>query len=901
MLSSFLKISNTAEGLTASPKISHDLPATLGVKPSSLNFQQLMNSRLGALNSHKNGAASLSFLNSMTKQFADFSPRDLGHSELLSIKQIVQSFKTQAGKSQKPLVFQFNSKSLGKISFEIEPAKNQLKVGLNEEHLDVSELFIAELAPLFDQIEFGPVFSFQKSVFSNQLSTHSFQSSALGSQLSATQVFGVIKELIEGSGKLPVKANNLGQKIELNVESIGKVTVDLKSVNGKLLVQIGLPSKQTLENFKTGLLKSTGFSEGKIRFFIAKPGQNTQLTQMPVKLEIKNGLMRDRQTPKVSMRQAIETIQKKVVEVRYSHSTVLNFKQPLNLDIKSLGKVSVKIESGKDKIRLNVGVDSQAVGNVLKKQLTPLIVKSSDLKIFVRSAGKNAGKKVSSVAPLAKVGAKITPSQAVATVEKVVEAVTQASAKISSKLQFGLQTDSLGDIEAEVEISRGKPNLKLTVDSNSAKNLLSERLGRGIQNLDIRVKEVGTSKRGKGFDGQFKLNSKLTTSQAIQSIREIVESILQAPSKSGQNQIQVQMEVENHGKISVEMSRDVEDGSVLLRTDSSQARDWLTQHLAKSGLKVKEIKTGNNKGALNLKLDSRLDETLETAAKEKTILQPKESTQLVALKKFTQLMDVLLGSATPVKSQTAKVSNSRRKASSKLSKNQVSARGKNFQQDSRTLALQEDKLKLKNDLSGSRESLGEILENIEGDSGEFFESILSESERPTQPVLASNNVNFDFLGGKLVGSGTVERSHLPQMLQRILEFANSQSNTAGQKLEIQLDVEKLGSLLVDAVKQKDKINLHINVDNIEARRMLETQLRPLLDQMIKEGIEVGKLEVSVKNENADNRNEWQTAQNEREFREKNSNLEHSISSYAKEAIPVSRQRDFGYNSIEVLA
>ena len=214
MLSSFLKISNTAEGLTASPKISHDLPATLGVKPSSLNFQQLMNSRLGALNSHKNGAASLSFLNSMTKQFADFSPRGLGHSELFSIKQIVQSFKTQAGKSQKPLVFQFNSKSLGKISFEIEPAKNQLKVGLNEEHLDVSELFIAELAPLFDQIEFGPVFSFQKSFFSNQLSTHSFQSSASGSQLSATQVFGVIKELIEGSGKLPVKANKLGQKIE---------------------------------------------------------------------------------------------------------------------------------------------------------------------------------------------------------------------------------------------------------------------------------------------------------------------------------------------------------------------------------------------------------------------------------------------------------------------------------------------------------------------------------------------------------------------------------------------------------------------------------------------------------------------------------------------------------------
>ncbi len=134
-----------------------------------------------------------------------------------------------------------------------------------------------------------------------------------------------------------------------------------------------------------------------------------------------------------------------------------------------------------------------------------------------------------------------------------------------------------------------------------------------------------------------------------------------------------------------------------------------------------------------------------------------------------------------------------------------------------------------------------------------------------------------------------------------MELANSQSNTGGQKLEIQLDVEKLGSLLVDAVKHKDKINLHINVDNSEVRRMLESQLRPLMDQMLKEGIEVGKLEVSVKNENSDNANEWQTAENEREFREQNLNSEHPVSSYAKEAIPVSRQRDFGYNSIEILA
>ena len=72
-----------------------------------------------------------------------------------------------------------------------------------------------------------------------------------------------------------------GQKIELNVESIGKITVDLKSVNGKVLVQIGLPSKQTLDNFKAGFLESTGFAEGSLKFIMAKPEQDAPLILQP--------------------------------------------------------------------------------------------------------------------------------------------------------------------------------------------------------------------------------------------------------------------------------------------------------------------------------------------------------------------------------------------------------------------------------------------------------------------------------------------------------------------------------------------------------------------------------------------------------------------------------------------
>ena len=954
MLNSLPKIPKTAKDLAASPKIGHNMAATLGVKRGSLNFQQLMTSSLGVLpNSHKKGTASLSFLNSMAKQFADFRARGLEHSELLSIKQVAQSFKEQAGKSQKPLAFQYNSKFLGKISFEIEPVKNRLKVGLDEEQLKTSDRLIAELTPLFGQVELGSVFGFQQSAFSsqfsainprqstvsNQLSARNFQQLALDGQLSATQAFGVIKEWVEVSNKLPVKANDPGQKVELNVESIGKISIDFKTVNGKLLVQVGLPSRQTLDNFKTGFLKSTGFTEDSLKFIIAKPEQAAPLViQTSDKLiEIKKGLVRDRQIPKVSMRHALETIQRRIAEVRGTHAIVKNPRQLLNLNIDALGKVSVEIDSGQGKIKLKADVSSQSAGKVLRKQLSALVVKASDLKIFIRNAGENAGKRVSSfaplansgvkskplqavkiienvvksvaatsqkaasVAPLVNSGAKIKPSQAVEIVEKVIKSVAAASQKVSSKLKFGLQTDSLGDIEADVETSAGKTSVKLNVDSDSARNLLSKRLGRKIQNLEIRVTEVSTSPKIKGFQGQFKLNSKLTTSQAIQSIREVVESISQISSKAGQNQIQVQMEVENFGKIAVAISKNVEDGNVLLQTNSSPARDWLTQHLAKSGLKVKEVKTGKNKGALNLKLDSRVDETLETAAKEKPILQPKESTQPTALKKFTELIEVLLGPATPVKNRSNKLSNNRLKPSNKLDKGKVSVRGKDSRQDRGILAQQENKFKLKNDLSNTREFLGEILENIEGDSAEYIDPNLSESEHAIQPVLTSNNVNFDVLGGKLMASGTVERSHLPQMIKKILELTSSQSNTGRQKLQIQLDVEKLGSFLIDAVKHKDKINLHINVDNSEVRRMLESQLRPLLDQMLKEGIEVGKLEVSVKNEKSDNADEWQTAENEREFREQNLNSEHPVSAYAKETLPISRQRDFGYNSIEVLA
>jgi hypothetical protein len=170
------------------------------------------------------------------------------------------------------------------------------------------------------------------------------------------------------------------------------------------------------------------------------------------------------------------------------------------------------------------------------------------------------------------------------------------------------------------------------------------------------------------------------------------------------------------------------------------------------------------------------------------------------------------------------------------------------------------------------------------------------------PALTSANTSHSIINGKLMGGQIVDRSQLPEMIQKIVDIANSQSSLTSRKLEVQMKVEKLGDLLVDAVKHQDKIHLHIGVESNEVRRLIEAQIRPLIDQMVKEGIEIGKLEVSLKHSKDQGQNPNLARHNTNDFSDRRQQQASNDWEFQEEQnSPRTMARDFGYNSLEVWA
>lgn len=121
---------------------------------------------------------------------------------------------------------------------------------------------------------------------------------------------------------------------------------------------------------------------------------------------------------------------------------------------------------------------------------------------------------------------------------------------------------------------------------------------------------------------------------------------------------------------------------------------------------------------------------------------------------------------------------------------------------------------------------------------------------------ATGQVQFDVVNGKLVSAQKVDSSHMPEMIQKIAELAHNQANLSSRKLEVQMDMKDMGKVMVDALRRADSVNLQIQVESTEVRRILETQLKPFIEQMAKDGIDIGKLDVSVRDE----KQESQTAE-----------------------------------------
>ncbi|MFQ5772031.1 MAG: flagellar hook-length control protein FliK, partial [bacterium] len=313
---------------------------------------------------------------------------------------------------------------------------------------------------------------------------------------------------------------------------------------------------------------------------------------------------------------------------------------------------------------------------------------------------------------------------------------------------------------------------------------------------------------------------------------------------------------------------------VELSTESLAARDWLMQQLSESEIKVDEIKVLNEKPELKEGQGKQKGQNLTSCTQNS---KPRLNFVPGQMKNYSK--------------KTKPIHNTH-----------VNRRVQVSSKDTPPLAEDVD--------SFQKVIREEILEGI---NGEDFSKNISKSHLALKKNMDQNlnnlnlakihNLNFIFSGNKLINFGRLERSTFPEMMQKIIEMTKAHSHSAGQKLAIQMDVESLGSLLVDAFKQKDKIHIQINVENSEVRRLLENQLRPLLNQFMKDGIEIGKLEVSVRDQNPENQSGGKAGQNELNFFETSNKLSSQTrTEFIEDAMPAQPgQRDFGYNSIEIWA
>jgi hypothetical protein len=129
----------------------------------------------------------------------------------------------------------------------------------------------------------------------------------------------------------------------------------------------------------------------------------------------------------------------------------------------------------------------------------------------------------------------------------------------------------------------------------------------------------------------------------------------------------------------------------------------------------------------------------------------------------------------------------------------------------------------------------------------------SSGQSSAQMTAGTNNqITFDFVDGKLVARPQIAPGQMAEVIQKISAMTEKQTSFSGQKLEVHMDVTNMGRVSVDAARHLDKINLQIQVDSHDIRRLMENQMRPMLEQLAKEGVDIGKLDVSVRDQRSDN-------------------------------------------------
>ncbi len=147
--------------------------------------------------------------------------------------------------------------------------------------------------------------------------------------------------------------------------------------------------------------------------------------------------------------------------------------------------------------------------------------------------------------------------------------------------------------------------------------------------------------------------------------------------------------------------------------------------------------------------------------------------------------------------------------------------------------------------------------------GDSFHSGMGEKELKDILVQMQNNLpsSMALQASKFTGTPQVNSTQMLETIQKIADMVQSQSAFTGRRLGVQMDVQNLGKVDVDALKQAHKIDLQVQVDTHEAKRLVEAHLKPLVEQMVQRGIEIGKLDVSVRDNRSENQNQQSQTQN----------------------------------------
>ncbi|MCG8603883.1 flagellar hook-length control protein FliK [bacterium] len=368
------------------------------------------------------------------------------------------------------------------------------------------------------------------------------------------------------------------------------------------------------------------------------------------------------------------------------------------------------------------------------------------------------------------------------------------------------------------------------------------------------------------------------------SILDVVDKSVVATSETPRTQV-ASINVDTLGQISIKPH--FVDGQARLEivVQSDGAREWLQNRLRALGLDLTNIKINvHGKGS-----KERPDSTQGTAQ-----TKPVPSQALDRIQEIYQAARrrvVRVANNTQSESRHVNSEHNSLQPSSKVVKNAES-----LKHDFDVHASKQEQLEVNVD-----ESLRDELQIKSLSDSDLSSKGESKSSAFINPPLTDANSSLNIVSGKTVSRVIVEPSRLPQMIQRIVDMANSQSSLNSGKLEVQLDIERLGNLLVDAVKHKDKINLQISVESNEVRRLIEAHVRTLVDQMVKEGIEIGKLQVSLKHSKDQEPDQNLARHDTNGFLDRRQRQTNHDWEFQEEQNSGTMTRDFGYNSLEVWA